>query len=448
MHLPYTTLSNNSIRFDIETLSAPSNLLEEKSLQQLATILCPKLEALTEGKQTLVDGGYHAFLYGLYKAYSEHRPFTLSPDMLWLLVLQGFSGFINANAFKDPTLFPQLKTRQTIVVQNDSIRLGDPDSPWEETTEQLTDAVEEILGDDFVALLRADFSTTQLAERVASEVTILDAMKPYFKYIVYSCVCGIPSITLEGNTEDWDNMLQKMEGLKQHHLDWWMTDLIPIVTQIKQSAAGNIDQEFWRGIFKIHSHEDYGNPKTIDGWITRFFPFDRTGNRWNMWEQKRLSIESLLEELPKQLVQVPFKYQIRGSDAKTVLEEHSMEYWAGFVGVEQDAATFGLRPKIHWWVAHANTQMEQVGKGAADYADGKAFYNLEKIPAEIFEKKEWESLSLHFKDKIVFPLHFAQLKVRHLSLYGSLSMVEKMKLKAFLLGKEVWVEHNDEPLFH
>ena len=167
-----------------------------------------------------------------------------------------------------------------------------------------------------------------------------------------------------------------------------------------------------------------------------------------MWEEKRLSIESLLEELPKQLVQVPFKYQIRGFDAQTVLEEHPMEYWAGFVGIEQDETTFGLRPKIHWWVAQATTQMEQIGKGLAEDADGKAFYNLEKIPTEVFEKKEWESLSLHFKDKIVFPLHFAQLKVRHLSLYGSLSIIEKMKLKAFLLGKEVWVEHNEEPLFN
>lgn len=33
----------------------------------------------------------------MYQAYADHRPFVLSPDMIWLLISQGFARHINAN---------------------------------------------------------------------------------------------------------------------------------------------------------------------------------------------------------------------------------------------------------------------------------------------------------------------------------------------------------------
>lgn len=36
MHLPYTSISHNSLHFEIEPLSPPENLLEEQPLEQLA----------------------------------------------------------------------------------------------------------------------------------------------------------------------------------------------------------------------------------------------------------------------------------------------------------------------------------------------------------------------------------------------------------------------------
>lgn len=446
MPLPYQRLSEHAIRFDIEELSPPTELLPEISLQDLANELCPKLEAVNKAELSLVNGQYHAFFYGLYKSYAEHRPFRLSPDMIWLLVLQGVSTFINNTSPENQSLFPQIKSKETIRIQHNGIQLGDPNSPWEETTAMLTEAVEKTLGNDLVQLLRADFSTTGLSERVASEITILDALKPYFEYIVAFAVCGIPTVTLEGTVEDWDKILQKLEGLKAYQLDWWVEELSPIITQIKATAAGHIDQTFWMNFFKVHTRDGYGSPKGVDGWITRFFPFDRDGKRQKMWERNYGSVESAIESLPKQLVQVPFKYQICAPD-NTVLKEYDMEYWAGFVGIEQDEASFELCPKIHWWVAHADKTIKSINEEHARFAGGKRYHGIEEIPEEVFEQKEWEILSLHFKNEITIPMQLGQLSIGMLELHGTLSTFQKLKLRAMLLGKETYVELNEAPLF-
>ena len=42
----------------------------------------------------------------------------------------------------------------------------------------------------------------------------MEAMKPYFEFIVMYIVCGIPEITLEGTPEDWEKVLDKARRLK------------------------------------------------------------------------------------------------------------------------------------------------------------------------------------------------------------------------------------------
>lgn len=467
MPLAYTRLTHNSIQFDIESLTPPKALLEESTLQTIAEQLCPDLEALQEGDRLVVNGGNHAFLWGLHRAYAEHRPFTLSPDMIWLLVLQGVAQHINYSAAKGNHLFDAVQSRQTIVVFNQAIKLGDPSSPWEETTTQLTEAVAKALQNDqaLIDLLRADFSTTQLAERVASEITILDAMKPYFEYIVARCICGIPSMTLEGTVEDWDRMLHKLHALQQYDLAWWVDELVPIVQDIRSSAEGNPSKDFWMNIFKVHTEDGYGAPKTVDGWITTFFPYDNKGNRRPLRERRAIFIDDLLETLPHQLVQVPFRFQLRGPDGIEVLSDTPMAYWAGFVGVEQDPETFGLRPLIHWWVARDTSTLSCKGDEEAKWADGKAYYQLEEVPEEVFESFEerkppsfWDKLKgtegkpigdqspsglyLNFKGPINIPDRLGKLNIRWLDINGQASPDLAQRLKKLFEGHAMTIQLN------
>lgn len=439
----YNQLPNGAIQFEIESLEPPTSSLDESPIQDIVEQVCPKLEAISNRQQSLVNGGQHAFLWGLHRAYADHRPFVLSPDMIWLLIVQGVAQHFNAIADQRPDWLPTQRT--TIRVQNDKIILGDPNSPWEETTTQLTDAIEQYLGNDFVQLLRADFSTTQLSERVASEITILDALKPYFKYVVFYCICGIPSITLEGTADDWAHMLQKMETLKQYDLAWWMDELIPIVKNIHQSATGQISKEFWMTIFKVHTEESYGAPKRIDGWITRFFPYDRKGNRFDVSQHSHFMVEEIFEQLPSQIVQVPFLYEIQDMDG-SILQSHRMEYWAGFVGLKQDSTTFELRPKIDWWVARASDKVTKAGREEEQHAEGSAYYNITEIPQEIFEQKHWSHLELHFHGTPDFPNQLKDIQINALVITGKMTWFKKRRLLKLLSKQKTYIQWNDKTI--
>ena len=98
-------------------------------------------------------------------------------------------------------------------------------------------------------------------------------MKSYFEYILLRIVCGIPGITLQGTTEDWQKILKKTKQLGKYGLTWWTSELEPILKEFVEASKGKIDKEFWKGMFKYHSKDAVcGGPVTIiDGWIVKFF---------------------------------------------------------------------------------------------------------------------------------------------------------------------------------
>ena len=84
-------------------------------------------------------------------------------------------------------------------------------------------------------------------------------------------------------------------------------------------------------MFKYHSQKRYGAPNIIDGWIVKFFPYDKEGKRNNL---KQLEGRNCL---PDEIVKVDVKYQEVYPDA---VKETPLEFWAGFIGLEQNNKTF------------------------------------------------------------------------------------------------------------
>jgi len=70
-------------------------------------------------------------------------------------------------------------------------------------------------------LVTGDFSTTTAIEKAAFQVTLMDAMKSYFRYSMVTA-CGIPEITLEGSVEDWQMIETKAQEFAQYDLEVWI----------------------------------------------------------------------------------------------------------------------------------------------------------------------------------------------------------------------------------
>ncbi|UZR94316.1 DUF4419 domain-containing protein [Chondrinema litorale] len=416
--------TKNEITFKLEELEPPKELLAEKNLTELLGEFSDKIEASYKADYNLVASGYHTFIHGMHKAYAEHRPFVISPDMIWLLVCQTFSYHINFNHRKGINLFPHLDKKIELAVRNENVRLGDPNSAWHETTQQLTSSIEAYVGKELIDVLRANFSTTGIKERVASEITILDSMKAYFEYVVYYCVCGIPEITLEGSVEDWQLVQTKAVYLSQFKLDNWVKKISPLLNEFVEASKGNINIHFWMNMFKIHTKKEYGNPSFIDGWILDFFPYDKDGNELDFTNADGLSVSFYEKILPKQIICVDFKLQ--GRDGNLIAEEFPMEYWAGFVGLKQNSENFTIRPEIGWFVSRAEiAKTRREGKEKGRFSSGKTFYNLSSFPTELFEETEEKDYYLNYKGEIDLPNNIEELVFRILEVNGRVP--EEMK---------------------
>ena len=66
---------------------------------------------------------------------------------------------------------------------------------------------------DFVPWLTPDFTTTSDMDRVAATVLFMGAMRQCFEYTCASLWCGIPSVTLLDDREDWARVQSKIEKM-------------------------------------------------------------------------------------------------------------------------------------------------------------------------------------------------------------------------------------------
>ena len=441
--LPLRMFAQNGITFQVEKLSEPEKYLFMRQSEDIYEGLIlsdvnmyPRIikdegidfpfniVAKSQLPDSIVHFGYHSFFNGMYQAYADHRPFVLSPDMVWLLISQGFARHVNANSEKSRHYFVDFSDKVSLIVATTEITLDNPNSPWEKVFPEFTKQIAEHTGNEIINLLSSNFTTTTSVEKVASEITIMEAMKPYFEFIVLYAVCGIPEITLQGTPNDWQKLLDKTKQLSKYDLKWWTKELEPILEEFVKASQGKIDEKFWRNMFKYHSQKKYGAPKVIDGWIVKFFPYDKDGKRNNL---KELAGSG---NLPEEIVKVDLKY----IDSKTGVMT-PLELWAGFIGLEQNKENFALTPKISWMIRKKdidNIGLKQKLESDSKKSDlgwgGGISIRVKEFPTELLSLQEVENVEIEFLNEIFIPDEFANVKVKNLQLTGKIKETEIARL--------------------
>lgn len=351
------------------------------------------LESWSQDTKTLVEineyiSGVHAFLLTLHWAYGDHRPLVLSPDMIWLLITQGFALHVHHNAEKLRHKFVAHEGKVVIQVRRDEFVKGFAGNDWEGVFGEFSYKIREHIGDTTHRFLVREFSTTGIVEKAAMEIVLMDAMQPYFIYALETG-CGIPSITLEGTPEDWKQIREGAEQLAQFDLEWWTKHLLPVLDQFVEASRGNIDQHFWQEFYKLDGGS--GGPY-IHGHVVNLFPY---------FGSRHLPDTTLLAELEFYLRQknppfteaqiayhlAEYQQRLQRGEVKSsglypnpflgntgtefnAMKTNSvsscvsavpfiwnyfgqmfpMEFIAGFVGTAQDEETLALRPEIGWAV--------------------------------------------------------------------------------------------------
>ncbi|RLT10463.1 MAG: DUF4419 domain-containing protein [Planctomycetota bacterium] len=342
---------------EVPYYEAIERLLNQRPLSEEANATAT-IEACSRYHGRLVSNVHaHPVIVAVHRAFMQHRPLCLSPDMIWLLICQGVANHVNAHAEDLRSRFVTHQGKAKIKVCCDDFIKGSPENSWGEVVDSFSAGVREHIGSTH-DLFVPHFSTTGPTERIAAEIVLLDAMQSYFEYIVET-LCGIPEVTLEGTVDDWQSIADRAQLFAEFGLEWWLTALQPILLEFAATARGEDRMDFWESIYKFQS---MSGGATITGWITAFFPYvkdrqdgvlvrnrvlvegwENTGKRPAGEFNPNDFSESGLSpgHFPSGLARAPFVWEYLGKN-------FDMEFLGGFVGVAQDSATLALRPEIGW----------------------------------------------------------------------------------------------------
>jgi hypothetical protein len=302
----------------------------------------------------------HPLIDAVHVAFGQHRPLTLSPDDIWLVIAQGFSHHVAENAEILRNRLVRYQGARALEAECNDLSLASFEQAIASFSTQIQQATDPVLHETLIC----DFSTTTPAIRTASEVALMDSFSSYFKYEMV-CVCGIPKITILGSVGDWERIRARVDVLDTYSLGWWVSRLRPVLDEFILAAQGRPTGEFWKAIYK--PVRAYGS-EVATGWITDLFPYlgDAPGRRRNhVFEQDRhdwalpvdkgvkmanfpispLSNKGVrLGSFPSGISSAPVKVRFRDGSSSDV------DVVAGFLGVEQNPSDLSLAPVISWSV--------------------------------------------------------------------------------------------------
>ena len=377
-------------------------------------------------EKNLIYQGKDAFYKTLVDAYANHQSVTLSPDMVWLVICQGFARYVNAHAEELRPKLVNHEGKMDLVIETDKDLMTE-EVDWPILINDFASQIDQHTKDNIAKTIVSDFSTTGSVERVASQITLMESVKSYFEYIVEYIACGIPSITLDGSVEDWKRVREKTMQLKKYGLEKWIDSLDPILKEFILAADGKPNQIFWKSMIKKQSVDRLGGggcspemPTQLDGWLLKLFP-----------DENGVTLEEIshTKEMPTEYVRVSFYYQVINPDDGTIISRTPMELWAGFVGAKIDNENNMVTPMIGWFVSETKGDNDMLNMFSKMDEDDGISLRIQEVPEVLSHLNHIKSLTLQFTGKVVLPEWMDKMTIDMFYIQGYITKSEEEAIK-------------------
>lgn len=335
--IPLETEKLNTQRLSVQPVEKCTDTIEELFGHYYSTSMKPDQKIIFNYKT-------HPVYQGFLDAYRNHRPITISPDIIWLLIVQGFSYHVCANSEELREEFVNFKGQKKLTVKRKDLNFFEATpEDWMSLFPSFISQITEFTGKSVIDTLTPNFTTTTPVSLAAGQMSIMSAFKHYFKYKVVMFGCGLPYVTIEGSVEDWEEIINKMENLKKYGLGFWIDNLHPIISKIIDAKKGSVDKEFWLKMIKVKDSYGFYDPGFVDGWFTNFFLYDENGH---------VIDGAILDntKVASEMLTVPFELKLlnRKDQDESEVQGIECEFLAGFVGMTQNEETGSLKPEIGW----------------------------------------------------------------------------------------------------
>ena len=306
---------------------------EEKTLK---IILNTKLPSPIKWSQCKIDNfDNHKVLLGYLNAYFDHCPILLNPNIIWQLILNSFSEYINKYHEDLREKLVNFSGKRKIITHQ--LAKNFSEIKEEEIIEYICIKLSENIKDDMINIMTPNFSTSTKKTIIAGKVSILSTFRQYFNYKREIITCGIPYINLEGSLEDWEKILDKLKCLSKYNFN--TSKMEKDIEEIINSKKGNINKDFWRNIIMETENENEKTiycsnlkekSKSIYGWICDFYPYMETN----------IGKDSF--DLPSEITKSPLLLSFEKLNEINVILE------AGIMDLKQHSDTLCVEPIIDY----------------------------------------------------------------------------------------------------
>jgi hypothetical protein len=262
----------NKITFALDAVTAGTKPMPMHPAKNAITALlnAPKLplESWSTNTPLLVkhdplELSVHPFLLAINTAYDKHYPVVFSPDMIWLLILQGLASHVNADAEALRKKFVAHDGKLTLLVKRDGFKKGNPGNDWQGVFGEFSAQLRTHIGADTHGLIVNEFSTTGAVEKAAMEVSLMDTLQAYFVYSMSTLPWRVPQAT-GSSSEPAPKRCEAMISSGGYHIccPSWISSYWPAkTTRIKRSGAISTSSPVaaagpheFRGTFSICFH--------------------------------------------------------------------------------------------------------------------------------------------------------------------------------------------------
>lgn len=265
---------------------------------------------------------------------------------------------VGANSERNRDKFVNFKGQKNIGIETGINLFTASDEQWVSFIEKLLDETNDNLKEDgqyFINLLKKKFSTSSRESEVASNITILSSFKKFFVYTMAG-TCGISKIRIEGTTDDWELLLNKVDEIEKldNELVFWTKELKYIIKKIIDTLeTKEPDINFYKNIVQNTDKSTECKPDLVNGWIIKFIPYDCTGKKCNFDSPDFNGLG--IDEIPTQITSLPFN--LKNINKKGQIKNYNAEIYSGFFGIKQDKETLAIRPIIGYAIVEVKDKI-------------------------------------------------------------------------------------------
>lgn len=263
--------------------TSPKATTDDKLLQQA----CPKEHRRSKGifqssftsqvlQESHISPSKHGLVRAVQHSYSYHHHLTLRPEDVWFSILSQLAFFINAHAEELRSLFVAHEGQKELeVVGVGNIYTVD----FGVLAVRMTKLIEEnVIDPELRTWIFPAFSTTTDSDKVVAAILMMGTLQKYFSYRM-ALLCGIPSVTLLGDREDWVQLVTKLDKIPE--LGEEPATFARLLRPVLERFVASFDRpgdpevlEFWSRC--VHKTGGSG-PQYLSGWITAFCFWNEDG---------------------------------------------------------------------------------------------------------------------------------------------------------------------------